>query len=392
LGIAPYVTGLAEHLSARGDEVIVVTGVPHYPAWRLPEHTRAIASEVRAGVRLRRRRHYVPGSQSALRRALYEGSFLAMGLTGIGLRRRPDVILGISPALAGAVLAAAASRVYRRPYGLVFQDLMGRAAEQALVKGGRRVSTGVRRVELGLAARALAIGVISEGFRGYLSAAGIDPHRVHLLRNWMHSEVEPSETVEETRARLGWQTYEFVCLHSGNMGHKQGLENVLEAARLLPGDVRIVLAGDGNERGRLERHAAVLGLSNVEFVPVQPPGFYEAMLRAADLLIVNQRRTVTDMSLASRLTSYFGAGRPVVAAVAGESETGREILAAGAGCVVPSETPHALANMILTLRELPTRREEYGAAGRRYAAEKLTAVVALKEYERFIDRLTSDSS
>lgn len=393
LGNAPYVTGLAEHLSARGDDVVVVTGFPHYPAWRLPEHTRPVASEVRAGVRLRRRWHYVPGSQSAARRALYEGSFLAVGLTAIGLRRRPDVILGISPTLASAALAAVASRVYRRPYGLVFQDLMGRAAEQALIKGGSRVSTAVRRAERELAAGARAIGVVSEGFRRYFIEAGIDPGRVHRLRNWTQVADEPSETVEETRARLGWQKHEFVCLHSGSMGHKQGLENVLEAARLLPRDnVTIVLAGDGNERRRLERHAAMLGLTNVEFVPVQPPGRYEAMLRAADLLVVNQRRTVTDMSLASRLTSYFAAGRPVIAAVAEESETGREILAARAGHLVPPDEPPALASAILALRELPRQLEALGLAGRRYAAEKLTAASALEDYERFVDRLMPDST
>ena len=32
-GNAPYVTGLAEHLAARGDDVVVATGFPHYPEW-----------------------------------------------------------------------------------------------------------------------------------------------------------------------------------------------------------------------------------------------------------------------------------------------------------------------------------------------------------------------
>jgi hypothetical protein len=38
-GIGPYTAGLAEHLAARGDDVTVITGLPHYPAWRIARGT-----------------------------------------------------------------------------------------------------------------------------------------------------------------------------------------------------------------------------------------------------------------------------------------------------------------------------------------------------------------
>ncbi|MGH2600427.1 MAG: glycosyltransferase, partial [Dehalococcoidia bacterium] len=62
-GIAPYTTGLAEHLAARGHEITVLTGVPHYPQWRILESYagRLRARESIRGVRVRRFRHYVPG-------------------------------------------------------------------------------------------------------------------------------------------------------------------------------------------------------------------------------------------------------------------------------------------------------------------------------------------
>jgi hypothetical protein len=34
-GNAPYAAGLAEHLAGQGHEVTVVTGLPHYPSWRV---------------------------------------------------------------------------------------------------------------------------------------------------------------------------------------------------------------------------------------------------------------------------------------------------------------------------------------------------------------------
>lgn len=35
-GVAPYTTAMAEHLSDRSRLVTVLTGLPHYPTWRVP--------------------------------------------------------------------------------------------------------------------------------------------------------------------------------------------------------------------------------------------------------------------------------------------------------------------------------------------------------------------
>src|ERR1700730_1414736 len=59
-GIAPYTSDLAEHLSASGHRVTVITGFAHYPAWQVePGEHRLRAAESRGGVRVLRRRHYV---------------------------------------------------------------------------------------------------------------------------------------------------------------------------------------------------------------------------------------------------------------------------------------------------------------------------------------------
>ena len=47
---------------------------------------------------------------------------------------------------------------------------------------------------------------------------------------------------------MGWREDEFVALHSGNMGYKQALDNVVRAASLIARRrrVRFVLLGDGS--------------------------------------------------------------------------------------------------------------------------------------------------
>src|ERR1700761_4515283 len=78
-GIGPYSTGIAEHRAAAGDRVEVLAGMPHYPAWQVDPAYRGAwrRTERIAGVTVHRRRHTVPARQTAVRRALYEASFLA---------------------------------------------------------------------------------------------------------------------------------------------------------------------------------------------------------------------------------------------------------------------------------------------------------------------------
>jgi colanic acid biosynthesis glycosyl transferase WcaI len=388
-GNAPYVTGLAEYLSSRGHKIVVCTGFAHYPEWKSSAEGRIVARESRAGVEILRRRHYVPRKQSAARRALYESSLLLAGLTCVRLTERPDVVLGISPTLAAASLAVLTGQLHGRPVGLVFQDIVGRAAAQSGVKGGSVVAGTVRQIELEVARRATRIAVASDGFRRYLEQGGIDRSKIHLVPNWTLA-TPASRSRDEMRARLGWAPESFICLYAGSIGRKQGLDNVLHCAKMLQTEgVKVVLAGDGSDRPRLAQVSRGLNLENVEFYGVQRPGEYEAMLRSADVLLVNQRPAVTDMSLASKLTSYFAADKPVVAAVGLTSETAREVRASGGGLVVPAEQPELLASAILSLRANPAYARRLGARGRRYALEHLSAETVLERYEQFVETLHS---
>src|SRR5690348_1713806 len=101
-GIAPYTTGMAEHLAAEGHGVTVLTGVPHYPQWRVLDGYggRLMWTEMLGSVEVRRVRHYVPPRQSAVRRALYEATFLSHLLLTASLRR-PNAVVGVVPSLSG---------------------------------------------------------------------------------------------------------------------------------------------------------------------------------------------------------------------------------------------------------------------------------------------------
>lgn len=323
-GIAPYTTQFAEYLAEQGDDVHVITGMPYYPEWAIKHGyaRRLRKTETINGVTLHRRRQYVPRKQSALRRAGYEGTFLVNAAIGVRVPK-PDVVIGVIPSLSSGVLAARVARRHGAPLSLWVQDLMGRAASQSGMAGGGSVARRTASIEGWVARQAGTIGIITEGFRPYLLQHGVSEETIHVIGNWSHIE-RSAFGKKEARSMLSMLDGGAICMHTGNMGLKQGLDTLIEAARCSwkrDDNLSYVLLGDGSQRSYLESLAS--DLPNVRFIDPVPSADYPTYLAAADVLILTQRGSVVDMSLPSKLTSYVAAGRPVVAAVSHDSEAAR---------------------------------------------------------------------
>lgn len=391
-GNAPYTTGLAEHLFALGADVTVLAGMPYYPTWTVnaPYSGQWAMTEHRNGVVVKRLRQYVPKQQSAVRRAITEISYMAHVINLIK-SARPDGILCYVPMVSGAAVAAVASMRHNVPFGVIIQDLSGLAAAQTGVKGGGKVSRITNGLEGVLLRRAASVAIVAEGFRPHVEAMGVVPEKIMRVRNWTHIS-QPNAIRLDTRVRLGIPEDAWVALHAGNMGLKQGLENIIDTARLakLSGDRTLfVLVGDGNQRTFLREQSA--GLDNLLFFPPQPEAEFGNVLACADVLLVNQKPTVVDMCLPGKLTSYLAVGRPVVAAVAPMSDTAIELNRAHAGIVVPAGQPPALLAAINALEHDPCMRHQLAQRGKAFALQHLTADSALHGLEGFLTTIVAGS-
>jgi glycosyltransferase involved in cell wall biosynthesis len=362
-----------------------VTAFPHYPEWRVDA---AYAGRWRERERVRgvdviRTRPYVPRRQSALRRGGYELSFLLGALAQWGLPDQ-DAVIGVVPTLGAGVAARRLACRTGSPYGLLFQDLVGAAADQSGMPGGGRVAGAVRRVEARLVRGAAAVAGVSRGFTGYLSDFGLRERDFFFVPNWVHVDT-PGRPRDEVRRQMGWDAREQIVLHAGSIGLKQGLEQVVDAARLAEEEGqrrRFVLMGDGSERGALRARAR--GLRSLTFIDPQPEERFADVLAAADVLLVSERTSVSTMSLPSKLTSYLSVGRPVVAAVDPGGATAEEVERSGGGLVVPAGDARALLVALERLETHPGEGEALGRAGRAYADDELSRPNALRRAEGFI--------
>ena len=218
---------------------------------------------------------------------------------------------------------------------------------------------------------------------------GVARDRITVVRNWTHLAPFPPIDVTSSRERFGWKPNETVVLHTGNMGVKQGLANVIDAARVVEhhGDpVRFVLVGDGGARERLQ--ALARGVGPLQFVPPLDNTDYAAALRSADILLVNELAGVAEMAVPSKLTSYFQAERPVIAATDPTGITAGEIRAAGAGLVVPAGDPEALRIAARELRANPEQAAAFAANGLHYRQTALDEDAAVDKFAGVLYEVT----
>lgn len=392
-GNAPYTTSLAEGLARRGHTVRVISGHPHYPASRFHDgYGQWKREDLIEGVRLARLRHYVPAVGSSLGRLVSELSF---GLRLVFSRwGSPDVILLVSPALFASAIAAVRAKFSRArtPFGIWVQDLYGLGVAET-GKGGGIVERVITAIESATLRSSTGVAVIHERFRRHLKAnLGVDEKTTVVIRNWTHIDTLTPDD-RSLRTKFGWGQGEIIALHAGNMGVKQGLGNVVEAARIADEnayDIRFVLLGNGNQRDKLRIQAA--GVSRIQFIDPLPSGLFEKALTSADILLVNELPGVAEMSVPSKLTSYFSTGRPVLAATDPDGTTAGEVSAAQAGIVVNAGSPQQLVDAALALGNSPEDGRAYGANGLRYREEVLGEAAAIDQYAEWLVRLAGARS
>ncbi|WIB65238.1 glycosyltransferase [Curtobacterium sp. MCBD17_040] len=387
-GIAPYTASFARGMAARGSRVRVVTTFPHYPQWRFdPLSPPWSTSETRDAVRVDRRRHYVPRRPTVGKRLLSEMSF---GIRVLVSRwGRPDLLVLVSPAMFASGLALLRARLMNPKTTVItwVQDLYSLGVVET-AQGGSVAARVVSAIESALLRNSDSVVVIHDRFADHVvNRLGVPRSQVDVVRNWTHLPEPTAVDRPSIRARFGWADDEIIALHAGNMGAKQGLENVILAARMadeksLP--IRFVLMGDGNRRDELVR--ASQGVRRLEFMKPVSDAQFQPLLASADVLLVNELPGVAGMAVPSKLTSYFSTGRPVVAATGTGSVTESEVRAAG-GLTVPAADPKMLLEALMHVGQDRDLAQRIGAAGLQFRDQYLSEDGALDRYARLLARL-----
>ena len=387
-GIAVYTSDLAESLKTKNYQVTVLTSLPHYPWWKVPKEFAHLGEGIGThnGVPIIRAKHLVPPKMNALMRMRFETSLwwnlrrVSKSMVGNDF----DVVIACIPTVAAGIVGKRIAQNLGIPFGLIVQDLSGAGAKQSGLRGGAVISKIAHFVEGKALHGADSLVVVSPAMRDVMVGLGVPESRITQITNYSARAISNFD-MASARSRFGWASDDFVVIHTGNMGAKQDLENVVRAADALNGlsKIKIYLVGHGNQESNLK--ALCMGKSNIAVLPAVSDADYSALLSAADLLLVNERSTQMEMSLPSKLTSYLCSERPVIAAVPRGGATWKFL--DGVAELVEAGDPVALARAIEELSKQPEILADLARRGRVFADANLDPEVGRKKYLDWVQKL-----
>lgn len=388
IGVAKYNTELCEDLAAHGHEVRVVTAPPYYPEWRVPEAYRGLRyrSETVNGVSVTRAPIYTPEIPTGARRLIHHASFALASMWPVvssSIRWRPDVVFAVAPSLMSAAVPAwIAARVGAFSW-LHLQDFEVDAAFDLGLLNNRRLRSPMVAIERLILRSFDSVSTISPQMLHRLITKGVDKEKVREIRNWTDvRKISPGQACPRFRKDvLALDPSHFVCLYSGTMSNKQGLDLIIDAARSVGkanSNIRFILCGDGPQKEQLQQLAS--GLTNVSFLGLQSAENFAELLRAADVHLIPQKAEAADLVLPSKLGGILASGRPVVVMATAGTGLAEEI--GQGGIVIPPGDAGGLAEAIVTLAGDAALCRSLGEEARSIAVARWDKATIISAVER----------
>lgn len=375
----------AREFVAQGHKVRVLTGFPNYPAGVLyPGYrVRSRMSEPMAGVQVERVALYPDHTASPLRRTLNYLSFAGSAATlGAGVLSQADALWVYNSPVTVAVPLMVHSKLGRVPYFFHVQDVWPDSLiHSGMYAPGPTVLRMVNSLDALALSRAGAIGVISPSVKDLLLERHprLAESSIHLVPNPTDEALFFPRQPDPELELASWRA-PVTIMYLGAIGAVQGLDTVLDAAKLLlgRGEMRVVLVGDGIDRQRLQQRASTEGITNVTFLGRIAKEAVATYMASSDIQLVSLgsadflRRTTP-----SKIATILASGLSVVGQIAGDGAG--LINASGAGLVTTPGDAGALAGALSEVADIGgEKRSELGQAGRRYYLENLSAAAAVR--------------
>lgn len=385
VGMAAYNTAMCEWLAERGHNVHVICPPPHYPAWTCPEPYKSwkYEREVLNGVQVSRCPVWLPNSPRSWQRVLFALSFMLSSLPVLlkaVVGTNTDVLFVTGPSFLNMLPCIVASRLSKALGWAHIQDF-----EVDIALGMNQFQVGwfgraVQWFESAVLRQYSAVSTISSRMMDRLAHKQVAPERQVFFPNWVDTaSIYPTERSSQLRLAMAVNNDELVCLFSGSLGEKQGVDTMISAAQQLQHHPHLVfvVCGAGPALPALRKQAE--GLKNVRFLDLRPLEELNDLLNAADIHILTQRRSVADMVMPSKLLGMLASGRPIIATADVGTEVAKTV--APRGLVVDPDNSESLAAAILRLAENAAERRRLGAAARAFALSHCSGEAVLGKFE-----------
>jgi len=319
---------VANAISAVSQDILVVTGTPHYPSGVVEKGYSPFrfTSEVIDGIKVYRSPEYPYRGAAPLRRLVNYASFAVSSCYSTVRRLAKVDLLFVYSSPATAALPAMMMRVlFRKPYILQVQDIW----PDSVLDSGFVTGPGWKRIVRATLdwfvnrsyRGASHIVVITESAKALLQSRGVPEDKLTVVYNWTP---DPRSNVERSaislRDKLGIGRNRAVFLYAGAIGHPQGLEDVINAFDMasVSESAVLVIVGSGVQKPEIEKIASRIdGVYVLDQVPI---GQAAAWLEESDVGVVSLADTeLNRATFPSKIQFLCGIGLPILIRAPGDA-------------------------------------------------------------------------
>jgi colanic acid biosynthesis glycosyl transferase WcaI len=353
--IGLYTTQFSNYLKSKGYKVIILTGFPNYPQWKIHSsylNYPAYYAEIIDGIEIIRYKQYIPEKVTFKGRVLMMTSLFYGTMVNLRRVKETDLVICIVPFTLSILPAILLAKIRKSKLWIHIQDFeFDLALDSGIVKNNsffsnifKRILTFSERVLLNASDVTSSISFsmlqkIKEKskheepyyFPNWVSSKKIDPANFNP-----HSFIDPSK---------------FTLLYSGNIGEKQDWLLCEKLCELInPKDnIEIVIVGDGAYSATLKQK-----LSIFEFVKFFDPVPYDELsdlLCSADTHFLFQKQDVIDTIMPSKILGMMASAKPSIISGNTKSEVVNIIRQSECGYYFSDSNPNTIYNCILGLKQ-----------------------------------------
>ena len=375
-------------LVRRGWQVDVVSTPRNYMSGELPGRYRRHlwSHETIDGIH----HHWLwtPGGihRSRVRRVANYGVFAtAAALRALALPR-PDVVYVSSPPLTVAPLGPVLGRRFSCPWVLEVRDIWPESAVAVGWLGGEGlVYRLLERLAHRVTSTASTVVVPTPGLEPLVREHGA--RRVVTLTGMVVARTFDTERRRSARARLEVGDGECLFLYLGAIGVANGLNLLVDAAKLASTDapLRVVVAGDGSARGALEERVRSEQVDRITLLPPVARDEVDDLLAAADVgLHLLRPDPVFESALPTKVLEYLGAGLPFITTTRGLPAQ----LAEESGGSAAGNSARDLARELERWSSAsPDARRKAGEQARAFGLERYGVEACVDRFQGLLDEL-----
>ena len=235
---------------------------------------------------------------------------------------------------------------------------------------------------------------LSPGMQDGVVAAGMPVEKTAMIPNMSKPDkFYPHEPNLETAKQFGLDLDKFNVIHFGSMGKANGLEYIIEAARVLhkKGDdsIRFVFMGDGSTQPKIKMLAEEYGLNSVSFLGNHPMAVVSEVVNCCDLSITTfLPLPILKTNSPNKLFDSLSAGKPIAVNSAGWTKDLVE--KEDCGFYVDAEKPEELAEKLLEIKDDKVLLERWGKNSRRLSLEEFDKEILSGKVADVLEKVYND--